>query len=123
MIAFTCVSMMILAAESWQAAALTSILAAILIIPILVIIEPEPWYQRLFVEKSRGEIKRSTLMLFLMFAAVIAVSWGIFDEPHLAALIGAFVGTGVELVTPSEYDTVTVPVAVLAVLLLLTRRL
>lgn len=186
MIAFTCVSMMILAAESWQAAALTSILAAVIIFPILVIIEPEPWYQRLFVEKSRGEIKRSTLMLFLMFAAVIAVSCGIFDEPHLAAAailmwgtgdaaaaligipfgkhkvqlritggkkswegsaamfavafltgfltllfarhtpllpailaaaIGAVIGSATELLTPSEYDTVTVPIAILAVLL------
>ena len=34
-IAFTCVTIMILAAESWQAAALTSILIAIVAYPIL----------------------------------------------------------------------------------------
>jgi hypothetical protein len=31
------------------------------------------WYGRLFVEKSHGEIRRSLLMLFFMFAAVMLV--------------------------------------------------
>ena len=37
----------------------------------------------------------------------------------LSACIGALVGAGAELFTPGEYDTVTVPVLILAVLLLL----
>ena len=186
--AFSCFTVMLLSAESWQSAALTSVLIAVLVYPLLAMFENEDWYGRLFVQKSPGEIKISLLKLFLMFAAVITVAWGIFGKPQVAAaailmwgvgdaaaalvgipygrhkvmfrpvcgkkswegtladfaaafligsallsihykydpgttltsaLIGAVVGAGVELVSDSEWDTVTVPVAILAVLLLL----
>ncbi len=189
-VAFTCVSLMILAAHSWEAAALASVIIAAVIYPLLMTVEREEWYPQLFVEKKPGEIKTSMLMLFLMFAALIAVCWGIFGEPHLAAtailmwgtgdaaaaLIGipfgkhkvrskltdgkkswegsaamlvvsllggtgmltlaqgipvqhalllstaaALLGTATELFSPSEYDTVTVPTVIAAVLLLLIR--
>ncbi len=188
-VAFTCVSLMILAARSWQAAALLSVIIALVIYPLLMAAEGEEWYPRLFVEKKPGEVKKSMLMLFLMFATLIAVCWGIFRKPHLAAtailmwgtgdaaaaLIGipfgkhkvkskltdgkkswegsaamlavsllagsgmltlaqgtafpyafllssaaALPGTATELLSPSEYDTVTVPAVIAAVLLLLT---
>ncbi len=187
-VAFTCVSLMILAAQSWQAAALTSVLIAGVIYPLLRAVEHKKWYPRLFVEKKPGEIRKSMLMLFFMFAAMITVCWGIFDKPELAAtailmwgtgdaaaaLIGipfgkhkihpmlsdgkkswegsaamlavsflagtlmltltrvtalphallqsaaaAFFGTAAELLSPGEYDTVTVPAVIAAVLLLL----
>ncbi|MBQ3371850.1 MAG: hypothetical protein IJG40_01790 [Oscillospiraceae bacterium] len=187
-LAFTCISLMILAARSWQAAALTSILLAVIIYPVLALLEDKPWFANLFVQKSPGEIKRSALLLFFMFAALISVSWGIFGQPHLAAAailmwgtgdaaaaligipfgrhkvhsrftdgrkswegtlamllvsfisgmsilllaqrmtfsqalpaagIGAVLGAATELFSPSEYDTVTVPVVILAVLLVI----
>ena len=62
-VAFTCFTVMMLTAESWQATALTSVIIAVLIYPLLSLIEKEPWYGRLFVQKSPGEIKRSLLML------------------------------------------------------------
>ena len=93
-VAVTCVSLMILAAQSWQAAALTSVLIAVALHPLLGLIEPMPWYGRLFVEKEPGEIRQSLLMLFFMFAAVISVSWGIFGQPHLAAAAILMWGTG-----------------------------
>ncbi len=115
MIAFTCVSMMILAAESWQAA------AALIGIPF----GKHKVQLRITGGKKSWEgsaamfaVAFLTGFLILLFARHTA-----FLAALPAALIGAFVGTGVELVTPSEYDTVTVPVAVLAVLLLLTRLL
>ena len=37
----------------------------------------------------------------------------------VSTLIGAVVGAGVELISDSEWDTVTVPVAILAVMLLI----
>lgn len=188
LIAFTCTTFMIIVAESWQAASLTSCLIAVILYPVLVILEKCSWYNDLLVQKKPGEIKTSLLMLFFMFAAVTAVSWGIFDKSYAAAaailmwgtgdaaaalvgipfgkhkvnfkpadgkkswegtaamlmtslicgltvfllycrfpfersilpvLAGAVVGTAAELFSPSEYDTVTVPVAVLAVLLLI----
>lgn len=188
MVAFSCVTLMILAAESWQAAALASVLVAVAVYPILALLEKQPWYGELFVQKSPGEIKRSLLMLFLMFAAITAMTWGVFRRPHLTAaailmwgtgdaaaalvgvpfgrhkvrsrltdgkkswegsaamlavsfasgliilgsvwglsapqallfaFLGALAGTATELVSNSEWDTVTVPTVIAAVLLLL----
>ena len=84
-VAFTCFTVMMLTAESWQAAALTSVMMALGIYPLLLLVENENWYGRFFVQKSQGEIKRSLLMLFIMFAAVITVAWGILENPHIAA--------------------------------------
>lgn len=187
LIAFSCTTFMIIVAESWQVAALASVLIALLLYPVLFILEKSSWYNALLVQKKPGEIKKSLLMLFFMFAAVTAVSWGIFDKPYAAVtailmwgtgdaaaalvgiplgkhkvkfkpvnekkswegsaamfavslisgfavfllycgfpfmksilpvLAGAVVGSAAELFTPSEYDTVTVPVTILAALLL-----
>ncbi len=93
-VAFTCVSLMILSARGWQAAALTSVITAAVIYPLLTAAEHEVWYPRLFVEKKPGEIRKSMLMLFLMFAALIAVCWGISGKPHLAATAILMWGTG-----------------------------
>ena len=187
-VAFSCFTVMMLTAETWQSAALTSLILALLIYPLLAFFEKETWYEKLFVQKSPGEVKRSLLMLFFMFAAVIAVSWGMFHNPHAAAasilmwgvgdaaaalvgiplgkhkvwfrpvrgkkswegsfamlgasaLVGsmllflyggypagivipcvlgmALTGTAAELLSPSEWDTVTVPVTMLAAALIL----
>ena len=186
--AFTGVCLMILWAESWQAAAITSGLLSAFLYPILHVAEKQPWFARLFVQKFPGEIKKSMLLLFLMFTAVIAVAWGIFDHVELAAAsilmwgvgdaaaalvgipfglhkvrcrftdgkkswegsfamlfssfavgvmvltltqktgwprallsagIGSLIGAATELFSPSEYDTVTVPVMILTVLLMM----
>lgn len=188
LIAFSCFSVMLFAAESWQAAALASVMTAVILYPLLVLCERYPWYKGLLVEKRPGEIKNSLLMLFFMFAAVIAAAWGISGkQPAAAAAIlmwgtgdaaaalagipwgihkvsfppvngrkswegtaamfaasflagfcllvffcgysagsvipavsaGAFVGAGTELLSPSEWDTLTVPAAILIVLLIL----
>ena len=179
---------MILLAESWQAAAISSGLLAPVLFPILSAVEKQPWYGHLLVQKSPGEVKKSMLLLLIMFAAVTSVAWGCFDQPALAAAAilmwgtgdaaaaligipfgkhkvrcrpadgkkswegsfamllvsfaaglpvlllsansglpktlllagaGALAGTVTELFSPSEYDTITVPVAVVAVLLAL----
>lgn len=93
-VAFTCFSVMMLTARHWQPAALTCVIIAALIYPLLSLFEHEPWYGRLFVQKSPGEIKRSLLMLFFMFAAVIAVAWGLFHKPHAAAAAILMWGVG-----------------------------
>lgn len=188
-VAFTCFALMILTAKSWQSAALTCLLIAGLVYPLLSLVEKESWYANFFVEKRKGEIKRSLLMLFFMFAVVITVVWGVFAQPYLAAAAilmwgtgdaaaalvgipygkhkikfkpvdgkkslegsiamfvvcvlsgatvlyfgqklplpqamlhaaaGALFGTVTELVSPSEWDTVTVPLVIAAVLLILS---
>ena len=187
-VAFTCFTIMMLSTRQWEDAALTCLLLAAVIYPLLALAEHFPWYAHLFVQKSPGEVKRSMVMLFLMFAAVISLAWGLLGQPvaaaaailmwglgdAVAALIGipfgkhkvlfppvcgkkswegsaamlavsllagtvllslfggvsvpyamlcaactAFLDTLVELLSPSEWDTVTVPVAMLTVLLLM----
>lgn len=93
-VAFVCVSLMILSARSWQAASLTSLILAVVIYPLLALFEKEAWYPRLFVEKRKGEIKCSMLMLFLMFAALTALCWGLFGERVLCAASILMWGTG-----------------------------
>ncbi|MBQ7486636.1 MAG: TSUP family transporter [Clostridia bacterium] len=188
LVAFTCVSLMILEAKSWQVASLTSLLLAAIIYPCLMAVEHASWYEKLFVQKAPGEIKKSMVMLFVMIAAIVAVAWGVFKQPNLAAaailmwglgdgaaaLIGipfgrhkvrscltdgkkswegsvamllvsfltglsmlifvqhltpvqalpaagiaALAGAVTELISPSEYDTITVPAAVVVLLLIL----
>lgn len=93
-VAFSGISLMILISGSWKAAALTAVILAAIIYPILLLIEKEPWYEKLFVQKKRGEIKISMLMLLLMFAAVITAAWGVFDKPVLAAAAILMWGAG-----------------------------
>lgn len=181
-VAFTSFAVMMLSAKSWQPVALVSVLVAILLYPVLSLLESRDWYAKLFVEKRKGEAKMSLLLLFFMYAAVTVVAWGIFKKPvsavtailmwgigdAAAALVGipfgrhkvkqggkkswegtaamfvcsflagtlllcflgmwtprmllpicltAAVGAAVELMSPSILDTVTVPVAQMALLL------
>ena len=187
-VAFTCVSFTILTSGNWQAASLTCVVFAAAVYPLLALVEQESWYPRLFVEKTKGEIRRSLLMLFLMVAVLIAVCWGIFGEPvlcassilmwgtgdaaaalvgipygrhkiktkwtdgkkswegslamfavsfmsgvlmlliahnagwrymFLSAFSGALSGSFVELFSPSEYDTITVPTVIAVILLII----
>ena len=94
LIAFTCTTLMIAVAESWQAASLTSCLVAALFYPLLTVLERESWFSYLLVQKKQGEVKNSLLMLFLMFAVVTAVAWGIFGKPFIAAAAILMWGTG-----------------------------
>ena len=187
-VAFSCVTVMIALGESWQAAVSAAVVIIIVVYPILSALENRRWFAKLFVQKSPGEVKRSLVMLFGMFAVLTAVSWGIFGKPIAceaailmwgtgdaaaalvgipygkhkvklkitdgkkslegtgamcavsavcgfvilcffgkypagvsvaAAVIGGFLGAVTELVSPSEYDTVTVPVVIIAALLII----
>lgn len=93
-VAFSCVSLMIPLAESWLSAAITVLIISVIVFPVLMIIENEPWYEKLFVQKSPGEIKKSLVMFFLMFAVLIAVAWGYFRKPDIAAAAILMWGTG-----------------------------
>lgn len=93
-VAFSCVTVMMLAANRWEFPALASIVIASALYPVLKLLEREPWYGKLFVQKEPGEVRKSLLMLFLMFAALIAVAWGIFDKRYIAAAAILMWGTG-----------------------------
>lgn len=188
LVAFSGLTFVVTTAEGWIPVVITSAVFALILYPTLSILEKEEWFPRFFVQKTPGEIKKSMLMLLVMFALLVAVAWGAFGKPYLAAtailmwgagdgaaaligipfgrhkvklrpadgkkswegscamlavsflcgvfmlifaqqlgigyalmtaILAALAGTAAELFTPSEYDTVTVPLVIEAVLLLL----
>jgi hypothetical protein len=86
LIAFSIVTVMILSASRWEAACLTALSFAVIVYPILMLLEKEPWFDKLLVQKKPGEIKTSLLLLFIMIAADIAVAWGIFGKQYVAVV-------------------------------------
>ena len=186
-VAFSCITVMILTTRQWQPAALTSLILAAAIYPLLRALERHAWYEKLFVEKRPGEVRMSLWMLFGIYTLIITVVWGLFGRADIAAasilmwgvgdgvaalvgipfgrhkirlplvdgkkswegtaanllaafLIGgavfllrgmpmtqvlkmclpaAVLGACTEMVSPSEWDTVTVPLVIAAALLLL----
>lgn len=94
MVAFSCAIVMMFAENSWEFPALASIVIAAVLYPVLKLFEREPWYGKLFVQKEPGEVRKSLLMVFLMYAAVIWVVWGIFDKRYIAAAAILMWGTG-----------------------------
>jgi dolichol kinase len=86
LIAFSIITVMTLSASRWEAACLTSLSFAVIVYPILMLLEKEPWFDKLLVQKKPGEIKTSLLLLFIMIAADIAVAWGIFGKQYIAVV-------------------------------------
>lgn len=69
--------------NTWWIAALTSLLFALIVWPILKMAEHLKAYSRLLEERRGGEIKNSLLLVFGMFALVIAVCWGAIGDRWL----------------------------------------
>lgn len=69
---------------TWQSAALAAILFEVLVYPILAFFERYKGYSELTTERKHGELKASLLLVFTMFAIVIAICWGIFEDKYLA---------------------------------------
>lgn len=85
LVAFTCVIIMLLGAETWLPVSAASLVITAVIYPILALLEKKRWFSGLFIEKRPGEIKRSLVFLFGMFALLTAVGWGVFGEPMITA--------------------------------------
>ncbi|MBQ7839578.1 MAG: TSUP family transporter [Lachnospiraceae bacterium] len=71
-------------AESWIGASGASALFALIIYPVLTLLEKWKGYDDLFVQKKPGEVKKSLLLLFFMTAVLIAVCWGALGQTWLA---------------------------------------
>lgn len=94
LVAFSCLVEMTLEARSWQAAALTSLLFAAVIYPLLHLCERFSWYEGLFVQKKPGEVKKSLLLLFGMYALLIFVCWGLAGRAYIAIAATLMWGVG-----------------------------
>lgn len=94
MVAFTSLVEMTLEAGEWYIASLTALLFASLIFPVLQALENHDWYKRLFVEKKRGEVKKSLVLLFGMYALLVALCWGLLGKRYVAVTSVLMWGVG-----------------------------
>lgn len=93
-VAFSCLVEMTLEAKSWEVVSITSLLFAAVVYPLLCLIEKYEWYSKLFVQKKPGEVKKSLLMLFTMYAVLIFLCWGLIDKPYIAMTATLMWGVG-----------------------------
>ncbi|MBD5085713.1 MAG: TSUP family transporter [Clostridiales bacterium] len=92
--AFCSAAVIVWRADCWQTASLTLVLFAVIVYPVLWLCQGWSGYDRLFVQKKPGEIKKSLLLLFLCDAALVALCWGAFDLPWAAVAAILMWGSG-----------------------------
>lgn len=68
---------------TWQVAAGTAVLFELAVYPILRALERLPRYSAFVTERKSGELKSSLLLVFTMFAVVMAVCWGCLGDRWL----------------------------------------
>jgi len=69
--------------QIWWISALASLLFAAAVYPALAYFERFQGFSELTTERRHGELKASLLLVFTMFAVVIAVCWGWLGDRHL----------------------------------------
>ncbi|MDR0381414.1 MAG: phosphatidate cytidylyltransferase [Oscillospiraceae bacterium] len=82
--------------DTWQGAAIAAVVFAVIIFPVLSLAEHLKGYSKLLAERNGGEIKRSLVEVFGMFAATIALCWGLLGAKYLAlaVILGWGLGDG-----------------------------
>ena len=73
----------VFAFDVWWRAAVASVAFAVVVYPILAWFERFRGYSELTTERKKGELKESLLLVFAMFAVVIAVCWGWLNDRYL----------------------------------------
>ncbi|MBO5167211.1 MAG: phosphatidate cytidylyltransferase [Lachnospiraceae bacterium] len=68
----------------WWHALLTVLLFTIFVYPVLIAAEHIKGYSHFVTERKNGELKKSLLLVFGMFAILLTVAWGLFDDKNLA---------------------------------------
>ncbi|MCD8153125.1 MAG: TSUP family transporter [Clostridiales bacterium] len=76
-IAFLLILVLLAASEHWYVPAFLSIVFAVIVYPILRVLEKHPFYTRLFQERASGEVRKSLLLLFGTAAFLITLFWGL----------------------------------------------
>lgn len=70
--------------DTWWVSALAAIVFIIIVYPILALAEKKvPAYSKLLTERKHGELKRSLIVVFAMFAVITSVCWGWMGEQLL----------------------------------------
>ena len=69
--------------KTWWISAMAAVVFMIIVFPILALAERIPGYSELLIERKSGEIKRSLVVVFSMFAILISFCWGLLGEKYL----------------------------------------
>ena len=73
----------VFAFDNWYISALAAIIFEIIVYPILILFEKLKKYSEITTERKKGELKASLMLVFTMFAIVIAVCWGLMKDKYL----------------------------------------
>ncbi len=83
MILLGSIFVLIYAFHTWWISAIATVAFTAMVFPILMAAEGIPGYSELLTERKRGEIKKSLVVVFVMFGALICVCWGWLGEKYL----------------------------------------
>ncbi len=75
---------LIISYPTWLMTALVAIIFEILVYPILFFFERFQKYSEFTTERKAGELKHSLMLVYTMFAIVVAVCWWCFGDKYLA---------------------------------------
>jgi dolichol kinase len=70
--------------ETWWMAALEAVGFALMVYPLLAFLDRFPFFEKLTTVRKHGELQHSLLLVFGMFAVVMAVCWGWLGDRYLA---------------------------------------
>ncbi len=68
---------------AWWISAIAAVVFIGMVFPLLTLAERIPGYSELLTERHHGEIKKSLVVVFSMFATMICVCWGWLGEKYL----------------------------------------
>ncbi|MFA5341587.1 MAG: phosphatidate cytidylyltransferase [Clostridia bacterium] len=69
--------------STWWISVTASVFFALIVFPILLFAERIPGYSNLLTERKKGEIKKSLVIVFIMFSILISVCWGWLNLKYL----------------------------------------
>jgi len=70
--------------ETWWLAAASALGFAIVVYPLLKVLELIPGFSAFMTERRHGELKQSLLIVFTMYAVVVSVCWGLRGDKLLS---------------------------------------
>jgi phytol kinase len=80
--------------RTWYVSAISAAVLAILLYPILTLVERLPWYSKFLSERRVGEVKNSMVVFFLMMGVLITVFWGWLGSGSKYIIVAAVMAWG-----------------------------
>lgn len=69
--------------QTWWIAVIAAVSFAVIVFPILLLLEKRKNYSEMVTERKKGELKSSLLVVFGMFAVVMCICWGWLGDKYL----------------------------------------